>query len=59
MIGRVYLERGVPVAVVVRWGTGGGPRNVMIRREDGELVVRPFRGLRRVRRSGDANHSIE
>jgi hypothetical protein len=55
----VYLERGVPVAVVVRWGTGGGPRNVMIRREDGELVVRPFRGLRRVRRSGDANHSIE
>jgi acetyl esterase len=25
----------------------GGPRNVLIRRQDGELVVRPFRGLRR------------
>lgn len=24
-----------------------GPRNVLIRRESGELVVRPFRGLRR------------
>lgn len=24
-----------------------GPRNVLIRRENGELVVRPFRGLRR------------
>lgn len=24
-----------------------GPRNVLIRRADGELVVRPFRGLRR------------
>lgn len=30
-------------------GTGprNGPRNVLIRREDGTLVVRPFRGLRR------------
>lgn len=24
-----------------------GPRNVLIQREDGSLVVRPFRGLRR------------
>lgn len=39
MIGRTYLERGRPV---------GGPRNVLIRRETGELVVRPFRGLRRL-----------
>src|SRR5690606_19164578 len=25
----------------------GAPRNVLVRREDGELAVRPFRGLRR------------
>ena len=46
MIGRTYLERGRPVTVVVRWA-GKGPRNVLIRREDGQLVVRPFRGLRK------------
>jgi acetyl esterase len=45
MIGRTYLERGSPVTVLVRW-SGKGPRNVLIRRESGELVVRPFRGLR-------------
>jgi hypothetical protein len=43
---RVYLERGRPVVVVARWN-GRGPRNVLVRREDGELVVRPFRGLRK------------
>jgi hypothetical protein len=43
----VYLERGQPVEVLIRWGPGGGPRNVLIRRETGQLVVRPFRGLRR------------
>jgi len=47
MIGRIYLERGRPVTVVARWGRGGGPRNVLIRRADGRLVVRPFRGLRK------------
>jgi acetyl esterase len=47
VIGRTYLERGRPVVVLVRWGKGGGPRNVLIRRENGELVVRPFRGLRK------------
>lgn len=47
MIGRTYLERGCPVVVLARWGEGGGPRNVLIERADGELVVRPFRGLRR------------
>ena len=46
MVGRTYLERGRPVVVVQRWGPGGGPRNVLIRRADGTLVVRPFRGLR-------------
>jgi hypothetical protein len=45
--GGVYLERGRPVTVLVRWA-GKGPRNVLIRREDGQLVVRPFRGLRKV-----------
>lgn len=47
MIGRTYLERGRPVVVLIHWRAGGGPRNVLIRREDGELVVRPFRGLRK------------
>lgn len=47
MIGKTYLERGAPVVVLVRWGQGGGPRNVLVRREDGTLVVRPFRGLRK------------
>ena len=47
MVGRTYLERGRPVLVVARWGPGGGPRNVLVRRTDGALVVRPFRGLRR------------
>jgi hypothetical protein len=47
MIGRTYLERGRPVTVLARWN-GAGPRNVLVRREDGELIVRPFRGLRRL-----------
>lgn len=47
VIGRIYLERGRPVIVVIQWGPGGGPRNVLIRRDDGQLVVRPFRGLRK------------
>jgi len=46
----IYLERGQPVEVLTRWGPGGGPRNVLIRRETGELVVRSFRGLRRSRK---------
>lgn len=50
MIGKTYLERGQPVVVLVRWRPGhpSGPRNVLIRRQDGSLVVRPFRGLRKV-----------
>lgn len=71
MIVRTYLERGLPVVVLVRWGRSGakpaapidkldgsaggrrrGPHNVLIRREDGTRVVRPFR---RLRRSTDAN----
>ena len=43
--GRRYLERGEPVTVERGW-RGKGPRNVLIRRADGSLVVRPFRGLR-------------
>lgn len=45
--GRTYLERGKPVVVVTQW-KGKGPRNVAIRREDGTIVVRPFRGLRKL-----------
>jgi acetyl esterase len=47
VIGKTYYERGCPVVVLIRWGRGGGPRNVLIRRADGQLVVRPFRGLRK------------
>lgn len=46
--GKTYLERGLPVVVLVRWN-GKGPRNVLVRREDGTKVVRPFRGLRKVK----------
>jgi len=45
---RFYSERGRPVEVIT-WWNGRGPRNVLIRRADGSLVVRPFRGLRRIR----------
>jgi acetyl esterase len=44
---RFYSERGRPVEVIT-WWAGRGPRNVLIRRADGQLVVRPFRGLRRL-----------
>ena len=46
MIGKTYLERGKPVTVLIRW-KGKGPRNVLIQRQDGSRVVRPFRGLRK------------
>jgi len=52
--GSSYLERGKPVTVLVRWGRGGGPRNVLVRRADGQLTVRPFRGLRRPKEAPDA-----
>ncbi|HKA03852.1 MAG TPA: hypothetical protein VKD67_05965 [Acidimicrobiales bacterium] len=52
VVGATYLERGRPVTVLIQWRSGPragptGPRNVLIRRADGTLVVRPFRGLRR------------
>lgn len=46
IVGRVYLERGVPVTVIAAWA-GRGPRNVLVARADGTRVVPPFRGLRR------------
>lgn len=45
IIGRRYLLKGRPVTVLKRWGPGGGPRNVLIEREDGTRDVRPFRGV--------------
>jgi len=60
--GRTYLERGEPVVVLIRWVTlppataaviwhrpprRNPPRNVLIERAHGTLVVRPFRGLRK------------
>ena len=50
MIGQIYFEKGKPVTVLIRW-TGKGPRNVLIQREDGSKVVRPFRGLKKAERS--------
>jgi hypothetical protein len=47
IVGRTFLERGEPVVVLVQWGAGGGPRNVLIERAGGSKVVRPFRGLRK------------
>jgi hypothetical protein len=58
--GRTYREVGQPVRIVAQWASygqkptadsagrrvPGAPRNVLIRRVRGELVVRPFRGLR-------------
>lgn len=64
MIGRTYLLRGERVVVVVTWRQQPKaermpevphlnlrpwtPKNVMVRLPDGSLVVRPFRGLRRI-----------
>ncbi|WP_431897892.1 hypothetical protein [Nonomuraea sp. bgisy101] len=58
MIGRTYLDPGdrlsghrtppEPVTVLVGWGPGGGPRNVLVQRPDGTREVIPFQ--RRLRR---------
>ena len=69
MIGRTYLERGKPVTVLTRWRQAEpcavppwfiwdhkdrpSPRNVLVRRADGSLAVRPFRGLRKIKENGD------
>jgi hypothetical protein len=61
--GSTYLERGEPVVVLVQWQQIPNaerldlpglealrtwtPRIVMVLREDGTRVVRPFRGLRK------------
>ena len=50
MIGKVYLEKGNPVVVLQRWN-GKGPRNVLIQREDGSRIIRPFRGLRKPKKA--------
>ncbi len=54
IVGRTYLERGMPVVVLVQWKGAKAPRNVMIRRADGSWVVRPFRGLRRPKEESNA-----
>jgi hypothetical protein len=48
VIGRRYRWRDEVWTVRCRWA-GAGPRNVLIENGEGELVVRPFRGLRRER----------
>lgn len=44
--GAPLMDARYPISLTSRIARGG-PRNVLIRRPDGELVVRPFRGLRR------------
>jgi acetyl esterase len=46
--GRTYMEKGRPVRILIQWN-GKGPRNVLIEREDGSKVVRPFRGLKKIK----------
>lgn len=48
MVGKRYMEKGKPVLVLTQW-SGPGPRNVLIERQDGTKVVRPFRGLRKLK----------
>ena len=49
MVGTWYMCRGELVRVVVKWRHGKGvKRNVLCKRVDGSLFVRPFRGLKRV-----------
>lgn len=62
LVGKTYLEGGKPVVILVQWGKGGGPRNVLIRRQDGTEVVRPFRGLSKVPKrklNGDQTQSCD
>jgi hypothetical protein len=32
VIGKTYLERDEPVRILIKWGPGGRPRNVLIER---------------------------
>lgn len=66
MVGRPYLDPGDrmagrhdpprPCTVLIGWGPGGGPRNVLVRYQDGTEAVVPF--PRRLRRAGakDGDH---
>lgn len=53
-----YIERGHLVTVITRW-KGSGPRNVAVRRADGHMVVRPFRGLRRIAGPIEVPHPLD
>lgn len=59
MVGRMYLLRGEPVEVLARWRNAPRhavtygvvsvtPPNVLLKLPNGQLTVRPFRGLRRL-----------
>jgi hypothetical protein len=59
IVGKTYFEDKKPVVILVQWkrtttrinkkgNKVGGPKNVLIRRANGDEVVRPFRGLRKV-----------
>jgi hypothetical protein len=56
IVGKSYFEGEKPVVILVQWrhtatwlnkrsNKVGGPKNVLIRRANGDEVVRPFRGL--------------
>lgn len=48
MVGKSYLLKGELVTVVAQWRGTGCPRNVVVRDEQGNMTVRPARGLRRM-----------
>jgi hypothetical protein len=44
IIGRVYFERGRTFVVIARWEGTREPKDVVIRCDDGQLIICPFRG---------------
>lgn len=48
MMDKYYLLKNEVVEIVSKW-TGKGPRNVLIKLPSGKLIVRPFRGLRKIK----------
>ena len=48
LVGRSYLLAGDVVTVEVAWGPGAAVKNVLLRRPDGSITIRPFRGLRKI-----------
>ena len=46
-----YLLPGKGIVKILRRWNGRGPRNVAIELPNGDCVIRPFRGLRKIRKA--------